>query len=189
MKTASIVLRSAIALCFAFVMSSASCDLFDKVDDVTFEVSLDHTFTIDEDLEDENVAYSVTEVLDAADINPDFKKYKDRITAVTVTSVTYQISNVEQAEMFFTNGKIGFAEVTASAPASSNLASLGVEDIKAAEGTVKVLPYDQAAIDALANLLKNDKKANFYLTGTLAETPAQFKVKVTVKASITADAL
>ena len=186
MKTASVVLRTAFAVCFAFVMSSASCDLFDKVDDVTFEIALDHTFQVNETAEAQDVSYGLQELLDAASVNSDFDKYKDKIKSVTVTSVTYTIKNVE-TEVIFSDGVIGFSAATGST--ATKVASLGVENIKAAENQVKNLPYDQAAIDELSNLLKNDKKANIYLSGTLSETPAKFDVFVTVKASITANAL
>ncbi len=186
MKTASIVLRSAIAVCFAFVMSSASCDLFDKVDDVTFDVVLDHTFHADETDEASDVDYTLMEVLDAADVNSDFAKYKDKIKSITVTSVTYEIQNCEYTTVV-SDGIVGFSSVSAST--ASKVASLSVDNLKAAEGQVKNLDYNQAAIDELSNLLKNDKKANVYFSATLNETPAKFDVKVTVKASITADAL
>jgi hypothetical protein len=187
MKTATIVLRSAAAVAFAFFMSSASCDLFDKVDDVTFSVELEHTFHVNETAQGQNVSYSQFEVLDAADINSDFDKYKDHIKSVSVSSVTYKIQNVAQSDIIFTNGKAGFS--AANATTATSVATLGVENIKAAENQVKNLNFDQAAIDQVANLLKSDKKVNVFLMGTFNHTPAQFDVVVTVKGSVTADAL
>lgn len=187
MKTATIVLRSAAAVAFAFFMSSASCDLFDKVDDVTFNVELEHTFHVNETAQKSNVSYSQFEVLDAADINSDFDKYKDHIKSVSVTSVTYTIKEVAQSDIIFTEGKAGFA--AANATSATSLASLGVENIKLAENQVKNLPFDQAAVDQLANLLKSDKKANVFLMGKFNHTPAKFDVVVTVKGTITANAL
>lgn len=186
MKTASIVLRSAIAVVFALVMSSASCDLFDKVDDITVVITLDHTFNVNETATASDVEYQLQETLDAASVSSEFNKYKDKIKSITVTGVTYEIKNC-QTETVFTDGTIGFSAVSASDPVQ--LASLGVENLKLAENQVKNLTYSQAHLDALANLLKTDKKAAIYVTGTLSETPAKFDVKVTVTASITADAL
>lgn len=186
MKTASIVLRSAIAVCFAFVMSSASCDLFDKVDDVNIAVVLDHTFNVNETAPGTDVEYTLKQVLDAADVSDEFDKYKTKIKSVTVTGVTYKITNCD-GQVVFTDGVVGFSAVTAST--SSKVAELGVEDLKAAENQVKNLTYDQAAVDELANLIKTDQKVNLYLTGTLSNTPAAFDVTVTVNASITANAL
>jgi len=187
MKTASLVLRSALAVCFAFVMSSASCDLFDKVDDVTIEVELSHTFHVDETNDDENVVYGLKEVLDAASVNSEFDKYKDKITAITVTSVTYQVQNCSIAGVIFTNGSVGYSSLVGSAP--SQIATLGAENIKAVENQTKNLNFNQVALNELSTLLKNDKKVNLYMTGVLSETPAKFDVFVVLKASITADAL
>lgn len=186
MKTASIVLRSAIAICFAFVMSSASCDLFDKIDDVTFEVTLDHTFNVNETATATNVNYELKETLDATAVSSDFNKYKDKIKSVSVSSVNYVITNCSDGAVV-QNGKIAFSAIGASS--ASQLASLGNENLKAIEGQTKSLIYSQADLDALANLLKTDKKALIYLQATLAQTPVKFDVKVTVTASITADAL
>lgn len=186
MKTASIVLRSAIAVCFALVMSSASCDLFDKVDDVTFEVTLDHTFNVNETNKGQDVEYALRETLDAADVSAEFAKYKDKIKSITVSSVTYEVKNCE-TNTTLTDGAIGFSAENSTTPAQ--IASLGAENLKLIENQVKTLIFSQANIDALSNLLKNDKMVNIYVTGTLAETPAKFDVEVIVKASITADAL
>ncbi len=189
MKTVQLVLRSAMAVCFALVMSSASCDLFDKVDDVTFDIELNHTFNVDETVVGGSKTYSKTQILDAATVNSDFNKYKEKIKSVTVTGVTYEVSNYASSKgnVIFTNGKIGFS--TASGTAATSVASLGVEDIKAAVGQTKNLSYNQAALDEISSALKNDKKANIYLTGTFSETPVKFDVKVIVKATLVADAL
>jgi len=186
MKTASIVLRSAVAVCFAFVMSSASCDLFDKVDDVTIEITLDHTFNVNETASATNVTYEKKETLDAAQLNSDFNKYKDKIKSISVSSVTYVITNCSDGAVV-QNGKIAFSSINASS--AQQITSLGNENLKAIEGVTKSLNYSQADLDALANLLKNDKKALIYLQATLAQTPVKFDVTVTVNASITADAL
>jgi len=189
MKTVSLIVRSALAVVFAFVMSSASCDLFDKVDDVTVDVTLDHTFHVNETAENpDGMTYLEVELLDAASVNSDFGKYKDKIKSVTVTSVTYTIVNCGTADVIFTGGTIGFASASITA-APAQVASLGVENIKAAENQEKNLPYSQAAVDQLSSLLKDDKKANLFLIGTFDKTPAQFDVLVTVTASLVADAL
>jgi len=186
MKTASIVLRSAIAVCFAFVMSSASCDLFDKVDDITFETTFSHTFNVNETGDGTNVAYELKELLDAADLSSDFKKYESKIKSVTVTSVTYVIQNCSDGAIV-NDASVGFSAATSTT--ASTIASLGVDNLKAIEGQTKTLNYQQAQIDALSNLLKTDKKANIYLNATIAKTPIKFDALVTVKATIVADAL
>ena len=188
MKTASLVLRSALAVCFAFVMSSASCDLFDKVDDVTFDVELSHTFHVDASSTDPLV-YLKKEVLDAADVNSDFNKYKDKIKAINVSSVTYVISNVQTSGIIVTNGTVGYSAQTANTATSAQVASLGIESIDAAMGQTKNLPFNQVALNELSTFLKDDKKINIYFGATLNQVPAEFDVLVVLKASITADAL
>jgi hypothetical protein len=169
-------------------MSSASCDLFDKVDDVTFTVALDQVFHIDETaVSDSPVEYTNLQLLDAAKVNTDFDKYKDKFKSITITQITYKVTNVATADVIFTNGNAGFSGASANVP--SELASLGIESPKAAEGQVKNLPFTQAALDELANLLKNDKKANLYTVGTFSKTPAKFDVTFTVNATVVANAL
>lgn len=188
MKTASVIVRSAMAICFAFVMSSASCDLFDKVDDVTFEIELSHTFNVDASPTDPK-SYLNKQVLDAAKVNSEFDKYKDKITAITVTSVTYKISNVQTTGIIFTNGSVGYSALSASTATSAQVASLGIENIDIAKDKTSNLPFDQNALNELSTLLKNDQKVNVYFKGDLNKVPAEFDVYVVIKASITADAL
>lgn len=188
MKTAQIIIRSAFAVCFALVMSSASCDLFDKVDDVTFDISLDHTFNVNETTAGTNKVYELKQTIDAAAANSDFAKYKDKIKSITVKSVTYTVSNYTTANsVIFKDGAVGFSATAGSA--ATSVAKLNADDIKAAQGTEKTLDYNQAALDEVANLLKADKKVNTYLKGTFSQTPVKFDVKVVIKATVTADAL
>lgn len=188
MKTVSVLLRSAMAICFAFVMSSASCDLFDKVDDVTIEVELEHIFHVNETADLTGVTYTDMEILDAADVNSDFDKYKDKIKTITVNSITYEVMNhTEGTTTIFTNGNIGYS--AASGSSASSVASLGIQNIKAAEGQVKNLDFNQTALNDMGTLLKNDKVLNLFLMGTFSKTPVKFDVKVKMKTSMTADAL
>jgi hypothetical protein len=187
MKTAAIIFRSTAAICFAFFMSSASCDLFDKVDDVTFDVTLNQTFHVNETQTAQNVAYADMEVLDAAAVNSDFDKYKDKIKSISITAITYKVLAVATPSVIFTGGSVGYSAVSATTP--SALVSLGIESPKAAENQVKNLSFNQAALDDFSNALKNDKKANIYMVGSFDQTPATFDVTITVTATITADAL
>jgi hypothetical protein len=188
MKTVTLLLRSAMAVCFALVMSSASCDLFDKVDDVTLPVELEHTFHVNETLDKTGVTYSDMEVLDAAKVNSDFDTYKDKIKSITVESITYEVLNhTVGTTTIFSSGNIGYSSSTGTSAAS--VASLGIENIKAAEGQTKNLPFNQTALNDIGNLLKNDKTVNLFLLGTFSKTPVKFDVKVKIKANITADAL
>jgi hypothetical protein len=102
--------------------------------------------------------------------------------------VTYEIqAHTVGTSTIFTAGNLGFSSSTGTS--ASSVASLGIENIKAAEGQVKNLNFNQAGLDEIGKLLKDDKKVNIYLLGTFSKTPVKFNVKVKVKAAITADAL
>ncbi len=175
------------AVCFAAVMSSASCDLLDKVDDVTFEVELSEEFKVNETATATNKVYSLKETLDAT-ADADFAKYKDKIKSITITSVQYEVSQyTTDKSVIFKNGSVGFSASAGSAP--TVVASLNAEDLKAIVGSEKTLSYNQAGIDEVSNLLRNEKQVGVYLTGTFSETPVAFKLEVKIKASITANAL
>lgn len=177
------------AVCFALVMSSASCDLFDKVDDVTLPVELEHVFHVDETaVSNSSVTYADMEVLDAAKVNSDFDTYKEKIKSISVEGITYEVMNhTVGTTVVFTNGNIGYSAATGSS--ASSVASLGIENIKAAEGQTKNLNFSQTALNEIGTLLKDDHTVNLFLIGTFSKTPVKFDVKVKIKANITADAL
>src|ERR1043165_3260300 len=106
MKTSSFLHKSALAVCFAFVVSS--CSLFNKVDDVTFDVVLEHTFHIDQVAAGDDVVYQVQELLDAASVSSDFDKYKAKVKSVNVTSVTYEVQNCTTPGVIFTDGTAAY---------------------------------------------------------------------------------
>lgn len=187
MKKVSILVRSALAVCFAFVMSSASCDLFDKVDDVNINVEFSQLLTVNETASAENVDYQLYKTLDANGQNSDFDKYKDKIKSITITSITYVIENCETEGVTLTDGVVGFSATTAADP--TKVATIGVENICAAQGQTNTLVFDQAALDQLASILQTDKKANIFVKGKLNHTPAKFNVNVHVAATVVADAL
>jgi hypothetical protein len=121
-------------------------------------------------------------------VNSDFDTYKEKIKSITVEGITYEVMNHTVGEtVVFTNGNIGFSASTGAS--ASSVASLGIENIKAAEGQVKNLNFNQTALNDIGTLLKNDKKVNLFLLGTFSKTPVKFDVRVKIKANITADAL
>lgn len=181
-------------LSVGFALSFASCSLFDKTDDVTFDVALTHTFQINVTSEDTEVIILQTPaVLDAAAVSADFAKYKDRIKGVAVTGVTYQIQNCTISGVLLSDGIVAYSSITVTEPnPDPNIgtsAIVGVENLKAAENQDRTLQFGQVALNDMSGLLKTNKELNLYLTGTLSKSPAKFDLVVTIKASVTADKL
>ena len=185
MKRVLSVFKSALAIGLAVVVSSC-----DKVNDVTFGVTLTHTFHVNQVAAGNEVVYELHDVLDAASSDPEFNKYKDNIKSVSVNGVTYTMQNCTTAGVLFTNGTIAYSSIVVIEPDPTiAIANVGVENVKAAENQEKNLNFSQVAINDMSNLLKTNKQLNVYLNGTLSTTPAQFDVLFTIKATVTANAL
>ena len=182
MKTLQFALRTAAAVCFAFIMSSASCSLFDKVDDVNFDAKLPIEFVVNETAVSQTAkAYTDTKTLDATQ-NSDVAKYKDKIKEFKVNKITYVISGyVAPNAVTFTNGALSVVSSgkTLATATSVNLQSTAETDLTA----------DTAGFNELAALLKADKSETVKLTGTFSSTPVAFKVTVYFYTTITAEVL
>jgi hypothetical protein len=185
MKKVSLVLRFALAFCVGAV--AFSCD---KTDDVTFGVTLTHTFHVNQVAAGDDIIYELEEILDAASSDPEFNKYKKSITNVSVNSVTYTMQNVTTAGVLFTGGTIAYSSIIASEPDPTfAVANIGVENVKAAENQEKNLQFNPVALNDMSSLLKNNKELNVYLKGTLSTSPAKFDVLLTINATVTANTL
>ncbi len=190
MKTLHFALRSAAAICFAFIMSSASCSLFENIPDVSFDAKLPLVFTVQENGTFTNKDYSNTQTLDATS-NAEVAKYKDKIKDFKVNSVTYKITNYSSTPpgtaVTFSNGKMSFGAVGA---VSSTVATLGSLNLLAASsGAEQTLTIDQAGLNSMASTLLADKKIDVKTSGVLSSTPVSFKVETTFNVTITASAL
>jgi hypothetical protein len=190
MKTIQIALRTVSAVCFAFIMSSASCDLFENIPDVSFDAALPLTFTVQENGTFTNKAYSNTQTLDATS-NAEVAKYKDKIKEFTVNSVTYKITNYSSTPpgtaVTFSTGKMSFGAVGAVASTVATLGSVNLLSASSGSGAAQTLTIDQAGLNAMASTLLADKKIDVATSGVLSSTPVSFKVEtifnVTIKAS------
>ena len=190
MKTLHFALRTAAAVCFAFIMSSASCSLFENIPDVAFDAKLPLVFTVQENGTSTNKDYSNTQTLDATS-NAEVAKYKDKIKDFKVNSVTYKITNYTSTPpgtaVTFSNGKMSFGAVGA---VSSTVATLGSLNLLAASsGAEQTLTIDQAGLNSMASTLLADKKIDVKTSGVLSSTPVSFKVETTFNVTITASAL
>lgn len=183
------VLKSLMGLVLIAV-TFTGCDLVDKVDDVTFDLELKHTFVINEtfDSEGQEVPYAKAESWDPRE-EPEFDKYKDKIKEITVNKITYTVTDYDGAEgITFTNGTGAFQATTTSATALAS-ASLPIQNISASVGGDFTLNFTTSQLSAVADHLETVQSIAFQVSGTLSETPVAFKVPVTIHCTIKADAL
>jgi hypothetical protein len=190
MKSLHFALRTAAAVCFAFIMSSASCSLFENIPDVSFDAKLPLTFTVQENGTFTNKDYSNTQTLDATS-NAEVAKYKDKIKDFKVNSVTYRITNYTATPpgtaVTFSSGKMSFGAVGAVSSTVATLGSLNL--LSASSGAEQTLTIDQAGLNSMASTLLADKKIDVKTSGVLSSTPVAFKVETTFNVTITAGAL
>lgn len=168
----------------------AGCDLFDKVDDVTIEIEIHHTFEITEDFDSdgEPVSYSDIGTIDATK-DADFDKYKDKIKEFTVHSVEYTVTDyAAEGEVIFSNGMGTFYAQGSTANALAE-AGITIQSVQASQGGAFTLDYTTAGLEAIANQLESVHKVDFEVAGTFSHTPVYFNVPVTLKCTIVADAL
>ena len=184
MKIIQFTLRTAAAICLAFIMSSASCSLFDKAENINFEAKLPLEFVVDETATNAGAkSYTYSKTLDATQ-NAEVAKYKDKIKEIKVNKISYVVSGYSApggAVVTFTNGKLKVASSgkTIAEAASINLQSTVEGDLTA----------DTAGFNELAELLKADKSETVSLSGTFSSTPVKFTVKVYFHTTITAGVL
>ncbi len=179
------------ALLGSVLILFAGCDLLEKVDDITLEVEIQHTFVIDEKLDSEgkSVSYFSTGTIDATK-NADFDKYKDKIKEFTVHSVEYTVTNYspEGTNVIFSNG-IGTFFAQGSTSNALAEAGIDIQSVPGAQGQVFTLDYTTQGLEAIAQQLESVHKVDFQVAGTFSETPVAFNVPVTLKCTIKAEAL
>lgn len=195
MKILHFTLRSFAAVCLAFFMSSASCELFQNADVITFNAKLDHTFEVTEEADFPNGKHYETEpgdeILDAADVNADFASHADKIESIKINSVTYVLSGYSSdcdVPVAFSNGSFTFSDPDA---AGTGIVVSGVShaSLEAAQGTVHTLTFTQSEGDELANILKNKKKVRIHYAGDISCAPLFLTVKATLDCTINAKIL
>ena len=172
----------------SFTTLFTSCDLFDKVDDVNFDTSLEQTINITEESTGTNVAYSETILLDATS-DPDIDEYKDKISGFTIKKVSYQVTSFDGASVSTFSGTLAFGDASlTTSTVSATITNLNLQQAYTS-GQIFELTFNQADADKIAALLKDDKAVKIYLNGTLSQTPVYAIVNVIVDVSVKADAL
>jgi hypothetical protein len=184
------VLRPVLGLAL-ILFALSGCDLVDKADDVTFDITLEKTFVIDENGTFTNKTYPGDPVLLDLASHTDVTPYLTKIKEVKITKVEYQITSYTSeppgTAVMFSNGKMKYSEV--SGGTSSDLSDVpGPLNLMTASG-VKELPKNDANFNALAKILLDKKQAYIFTTGTLSSTPVSFNVPTKFYITITANAL
>lgn len=169
-------------LLLAIFTAFSSCDLLDKADDVSFDVTLPLTFVIDETADNPSgKAYADSKLLDATS-DAEVAKYASKIKEFKVNKVTYTITpGAGSSTVTFTNGavKVSSTGKTIASATSVNLSNTAETELTA----------DTAGFNELATKLLDDKKELILLNGTLSKTPVGFSVKFNFYVTITANAL
>jgi len=187
MKTIGFRLASCVVVT-TIIFLLGSCSLFEDVDDVSFDTTLDETLTVSEPDAGTNVAYEEVLTLDATS-DPDISKYKAKIKGFKVNKVSYQIINYAGDFSTVFNGSLSFGDASSSsASVAATVSNLNVKQAYLS-GTVYELLINQADIDKIAALLKDDKAVKIYLNGTLSQTPVSFDVNVVMDVTVEANAL
>jgi hypothetical protein len=175
---------------FALVFSFSGCNLFDKADDVTFDLELKHTFVIDEDFDSqgEPVAYADAQSWDPKS-DPEFEKYKDKIKEIKINKITYTVTDyAADGEVTFING-MGSFKATASTTSAIASAAIAIQSIQGSVGGNFELDYEISDLDQIAAHLETIEPIYFQVSGTLSQTPVAFKVPLTIHCTIVANAL
>ena len=181
LKTLSLVVLALITILVS------ACSLFDKADDVNFDATLDETIVVTEPDEGTNVVYAKTIVLDAAS-DPDINKYKNKISGFTIKKVSYQVTSFTGGSCVF-SGTLSFGDASTSTPTvAATITNLNLQQAYSF-GQVFDLPINQADVDKIASLLKDDKAVKLYLDGSLSTTPVTSSILVILDVSVKADAL
>jgi len=160
----------------------ASCNLFDKVDDVSFNTEFEESFVINGATTD---PYSSVITLDATS-DPEVNKYKEKIKEITINKITYTVTNYNgPAGTTFSGDALFGANPSLGSVAISNL-NLGSAS---SSGEEFELDLSQETVDKVTNQLKADKKVAVTLAGTFSNEPVNCVIKLKVNAKVTADAL
>ncbi len=163
------------------VFTFSSCDLFDNVDDVTFDVVLPLDFAIDVNQQSDGpVNYSETKLLDVTS-NPDIEEYASKIKEIKVNKITYVISNANANGVTFSNGSVVVNSTNQEIASISQASIANTAEIE--------LTANTAGLNALGASLQNSNQETVKFQGTFSSTPVAFQVKVRFYVSVTADAL
>jgi hypothetical protein len=189
MKIKMFRLGLAIAAVFAVATIFTSCNLFDKVDDITFPSELQVIWTVDEDGEHFNFAYSDTRTVKLSD-DPEIEKYINKIKDVKIDKITYKIEEYEAEgdAVFLTAGNASFSSGSSSNAVVVPFAATAGINLQTSSGEAE-LEIDEQGLTELAAIFKQEKELEMNAAGILSKTPVSFKIVSTFYIKITAEVL
>lgn len=152
-----------------------SCDWFNNLDDVTFDVEVPVDFVVDV----ANPSYTGEVILDAAS-DPDVEEYADKIKKFKINRITYFISPTQSAGLNF-DGSLKIK--------SNGEVLCSVTDLTLSNSTEIDLPADLDGFNDLASKLLDDNQETIQFSGQFSTTPDVFTVKLRFYISVTAEAL
>jgi len=187
MKT-QILKGVSLVVLLSFATLFNACSLFDSVDDVDFDATLEQTFTITEEVTGTNVNYNNTIILDATD-DSDIDTYKEKIKGFTIKKISYQVTSFTGASTSTFSGTLAFGDAAlGTSTVSATITNLNLQQAFSS-ATVYDLTFNQSDVDKIAALLLDDKAVKLYLTGVLSQTPVFCTVNVILEVSVKADVL
>lgn len=176
----------------AFFMSAlftlSGCDLFDDVGTVNFNTTLEETFEVNEPGASNGRDYASVLTVALQD-NPDIAPYLSKIKSITITSVSYQITDYEGATNVVSTGTVAFGEVASTLPTAGQTYAVEENLSEANEDAPRTLNLNAAQIEELTTWLREQRQAKVYFAGRLSATPARFKVTVFIETNVQANAL
>lgn len=186
------LIKSAIAVFFtAFLFSG--CDILDKADDVTFDVVIEVNWPTDENGDGTNVPYTYSEEVDLSS-NAEVAKYSAKIKEIKINKITYLITNYNaephNTAVYFNNGVASFTALGSTTAAVEVPYAASATGVNLQASTAETeLDIDQAGMNEIAAIFKQDKKLKMTSEGFLSVTPVSFTVVSKFYVTITANAL
>jgi hypothetical protein len=153
----------------------ASCDWFDNLDDVTFDVEVPVDLVVDID----TPSYTGEVLLNAA-ADPDVAEYANKIKDFKINRITYLVTTAQPSTLNF-DGSLRIK--------SNNEILSSVTDLTFTNTSEVDLPADLDGFNDLAAKLKEDNQETIQFGGQFSSTPNVFTIKLRFYLSVTAEAL
>ncbi|MBT1703068.1 hypothetical protein [Chryseosolibacter indicus] len=163
----------------------SGCDLFDKVDDVTFDGEIVEEGVIEGSRSDKGViSYEENIDIEAAK-NPEVARFSNKIKDFEIRKITFEITEFKSSAL-----KVNTSGALFYIKSSSKVLLAEVKDFNITSAFMNAvsftLPANESELKELSALLKADKKFNLLFTGTLS-APVTFKFKIVIDAKIVAE--
>jgi len=186
-KILLIVAFTAIAVVFA------ACDLFDKADEITIPSEIEVVWTVDENADQTNFAYTQTKTVKLSDA-PEFQKYIDKVKEVKVERISYKVTDYNDdphhETVYFKDGVASFASAGTSSPVVTVPFAATASGVNLQASTTEVdLNIDAEGLNKLAAVFKQEKELDMNAVGVLTRTPVSFKIVSTFHVKIVAEVL